>query len=505
MANTNLVELFTDIADSIRAKDGTTETIAPVDFASRIEAIPTNTGETEFKYRTPDEIYEQDRPSDWPILPDPEEGECYYLMKYNKYKDTVFYVSYHDTMLHALKSTRQETYFGYIDENGEFVSVYGQIHEKGDYNDYGSWGRFGLTTISEEQQEKMKPYYVIKTVDGIAYRGETFSAKPTSSRLSYVDSGGVTSENILEIKVNIPEANYILNNYQSSTPDSSYISYGNLYPNLQFITLYNGTGKNLRLGYLCYNKYALRCIRFDKEENNIFTNGTYTAPYNGEVAKDIFYGATSLQCMYPIDKLQGLTDISYLYYNNRQLPYLEIHHPTVTIAKYLLSNSWYAEKVSVILPGIINMNNFSLGNSPAELVNFQLPALNATSSFTIFNGIRSSQVLPTASVKNVNLLNKYSYRWADQTTGAIGAITFTSDCPPPDGVTIDCRAFTKKAFQEMVDTLPIASGAALTIELSTLKPGSGSASYLSNEISQIERDDFAQQITDKGYTVSIVV
>lgn len=45
MANTNLVELFTGIADSIRAKDGTTETIAPIDFASRIEALSVGSNE----------------------------------------------------------------------------------------------------------------------------------------------------------------------------------------------------------------------------------------------------------------------------------------------------------------------------------------------------------------------------------------------------------------------------------------------------------------------------
>lgn len=41
MANTNLVELFTGIADSIRAKDGTTDVITASDFPSRIETLPT--------------------------------------------------------------------------------------------------------------------------------------------------------------------------------------------------------------------------------------------------------------------------------------------------------------------------------------------------------------------------------------------------------------------------------------------------------------------------------
>lgn len=41
MANTNLTELFTSIADSIRAKDGTTDVITASDFPSRIETLPT--------------------------------------------------------------------------------------------------------------------------------------------------------------------------------------------------------------------------------------------------------------------------------------------------------------------------------------------------------------------------------------------------------------------------------------------------------------------------------
>ena len=45
MANIKLTKLFTGIADSIRAKDGTTETIAPIDFASRIETLPVGSNE----------------------------------------------------------------------------------------------------------------------------------------------------------------------------------------------------------------------------------------------------------------------------------------------------------------------------------------------------------------------------------------------------------------------------------------------------------------------------
>ena len=41
MANINLTELFTGIANSIRAKDGTSNPIAAINFADRINAIPT--------------------------------------------------------------------------------------------------------------------------------------------------------------------------------------------------------------------------------------------------------------------------------------------------------------------------------------------------------------------------------------------------------------------------------------------------------------------------------
>lgn len=39
MANTNLTELFTNIADSIRAKDGTTDVITASDFPNKIDAL----------------------------------------------------------------------------------------------------------------------------------------------------------------------------------------------------------------------------------------------------------------------------------------------------------------------------------------------------------------------------------------------------------------------------------------------------------------------------------
>lgn len=44
MAATNLTELFTDVADAIREKDGSTEAIAAADFPTRILALATGGG-----------------------------------------------------------------------------------------------------------------------------------------------------------------------------------------------------------------------------------------------------------------------------------------------------------------------------------------------------------------------------------------------------------------------------------------------------------------------------
>lgn len=45
MADINLVNLFTNIANAIRQKDGTTDSIVASDFPSKIAAIPTGGGE----------------------------------------------------------------------------------------------------------------------------------------------------------------------------------------------------------------------------------------------------------------------------------------------------------------------------------------------------------------------------------------------------------------------------------------------------------------------------
>ena len=484
MANTNLIGLFTNIADSIRAKDGTSNPIAAIDFADRINAIPAG-GSTEFQYRTPNEIYEQDRPADWPVLPDPQEGECYFL--FSRDGSSNLQVVYDESML---SNYNQTSSWGYINENGEFVSIY-SIERTGSSltPSPSKWNWLGLSSFTgTEVDNKMYPYYVLKTVGGVFYQGESKSSPSSESFLG---------QYLLEAKINIPDARYILNGYGSSNPSSSQTNYLNLHNNLKFITLYNGTGKKLQLRYLCYNKGALRCIRFDSEANNFFTNGNFNG---GDSAAHMFDGAVSLQCMYPIDKLTTVKNIDYLYNRNRFLPYLEIHSSTATSAnKVIGAGGNCCQKASIILPSMTS--NFSIGYCPTELINFQLPALSPPNEYAIVSTMPSPYYY-TGIIKNVNLPNSKCYNWTTRTNYGVSAITFTEDCPPPDGVTFDCCSFSHQALQDMIDTLPIAEGATLTIKFSSLTAGN-TPQYSSVGISQQERDASIQQITDKGYTVSV--
>ena len=148
-------------------------------------------------------------------------------------------------------------------------------------------------------------------------------------------------------------------------------------------------------------------------------------------------------------------------------------------------------------------SNFSIGYCPSELINFQLPALSPSNAYTIVSTMPHPSYY-LGIIKNVNLPNSKCYNWATRQKNGVSAITFTEDCPPPDGVTFDCCSFSHQTLQDMIDTLPIAEGATLTIKFSSLSAGN-TPQYSSAGISQKERDAFIQQITDKGYTVSVTL
>lgn len=77
----SLTTLFTDIADAIRSKDGTTDAIVATDFPAKIAAIPSGSGGGGIVTESldPVEVYNSTRPSDWLPMPEPEEDEMYML------------------------------------------------------------------------------------------------------------------------------------------------------------------------------------------------------------------------------------------------------------------------------------------------------------------------------------------------------------------------------------------------------------------------------------------
>ena len=73
-----LTELFTDIANAIREKDGTTEAIVANSFPARIRALPASGG-TSSVAPDPVEVYNSTRPVDWLPMPEPADDEMYLL------------------------------------------------------------------------------------------------------------------------------------------------------------------------------------------------------------------------------------------------------------------------------------------------------------------------------------------------------------------------------------------------------------------------------------------
>lgn len=55
-SNENLVDIFTDVANAIREKTGSTELLSPVDYADEIKAIPAGGQEYEGPYTITENI-----------------------------------------------------------------------------------------------------------------------------------------------------------------------------------------------------------------------------------------------------------------------------------------------------------------------------------------------------------------------------------------------------------------------------------------------------------------
>jgi hypothetical protein len=141
---------LTAIGDALRGKEGSADPIPVADIASRIEAL--SIGE-EDKYLTPEEVYAAYRDPTWPVLPDPEPGETYALIRtYWNSNQTALQVT-----LPAKESASDRVDIGYINSEGDFVIV-------AENETLGSvyWAKFGLTG---ENVDAIYPYAVLRMQD----------------------------------------------------------------------------------------------------------------------------------------------------------------------------------------------------------------------------------------------------------------------------------------------------------------------------------------------------
>ena len=74
-----LTQLFSDIAEAIRTKDGTAEPISAQEFPDRILAIPAQSA-APGEPLTPGEVYRATRPADWLPMPEPTDDELFLLV-----------------------------------------------------------------------------------------------------------------------------------------------------------------------------------------------------------------------------------------------------------------------------------------------------------------------------------------------------------------------------------------------------------------------------------------
>ena len=272
-----------NIASAIRSKGGTVEQLTPLEMPDAIRAIEGGGGSDTPKLRTPEEVYAQERPADWPVLPEPtQENEFYFLCGRNGTEKNV-----------ALPSTGQSNgsclmEWGYIGDDGAFVPVYTI-----DSQSLGgsSWNYFGLNNHYDE--EHMSKYYVLHTVGAdTSYDNATTSTQVSNSWVRFV----------LEMKVRHSNPKFRTGGSNGSTPGS--------FRSCEFITFYgpqNWTDVAGKFGRM----YSLKALLFDSEENNPFLKDLTSLTNTS--ATYMFIYDWALLCYYPIDKWSKITTTNACY------------------------------------------------------------------------------------------------------------------------------------------------------------------------------------------------
>lgn len=361
------------IGDAIREKEGTSEQIPVTEIASRISAI--ESGGSKITYRTPKEIYEQERPSNWPVLPDPEEGECYFLAMGSK------------NYLAIPPNGYTSAEYGYIDETGAFVVEQKQTVQLSSY-----WGSLGLGT-NFELPAPMQEFMVIRVVGGNpTMENNTGTSKKTQT--------------ILEAKVNLPNATGLFNTKVTSS---------GAYKSLRFVTLYNKiSASTTSLAHAFTGCSALKALIFDKEEDNFFTKSYF----NGKIdLQAMFNNCYALEYAYSITEdtnvnvnLSNLFANCYIVKNPLTIesstvttatslvnycgaPELSIDLPACTSFNYLASYRQSRVK-KLNLPKNTNVSLFNAGiNAPIEILDLNLDALGSVNTVVKLGNYSSGSLL----------------------------------------------------------------------------------------------------------------
>lgn len=356
-------EHLVNIAAAIRGKNGTEDTYKPVDMAPAIAAITTG-GSSEIVVRTPDEIYAQDRPAEWPVLPDPtEDGEVYYLCKTPWDGTTKYFVMPEGPSVGDIE-------WGYIDENGQFVVTLSSQDEGGVY-----WGRRGASKETETDV-----YHVIRTTDG----DSTYDTPKESYQISYTTY-------VLEVKARG-------SNFRFGSGGRS--SYFKGFTECKFITLYGPQNWDADMSSKFSGFSALKCLRFDSDENNIFLqpNSKITS------LKNFFSSCYCLEYAYPIDKFTKLTDVSYMYSYCYSLKKIELANDVVTTTASIINTCHGLKEISIKFPKGTSMNLYGGQSHRArKITNWDVSGATSTSSCQYTPGYACEEML------NVKINSSLSY------------------------------------------------------------------------------------------------
>ena len=440
---------LTNIANAIREKSGSEDAYKPTEMAAAISAITTGGGSSEITVRTPDEIYAQDRPADWPILPDPiDDKEIYYLCE-------TFWDGTSKYFVYPQGPSTCDVEWGYINENGEFVVTQRSTDVKGVY-----WGRYGASKETETDK-----YHVMRTTKG----DSTYDA-PTET---YHTSRTIQ---VLEIKARGT-------NFQFSGSRTQYFKG---FTNCSFITLYGPQDWAADSSYKFYGLSKLKCLRFDSDEHNVFLQP------NSKITnlKYLFGSCYCLEYAYPINNFTKVTDISYMYAYCKNLKKATIENDTTTTISGVLNECRGLKECSLRLPKGTSASLFT-NCRINKFTNLDLSGITSVSGIQNALGYCCEEML---NVKIKSSLEYSSYGPAYYSSYGSQQLRRFTMAPDQEGMPTEFKvmlyAADKEGIREFFESLPtITTNCALTV--------------YNYRLFSIPDEEILSIATNKGYTVSI--